>query len=33
MFLDLTAEQRALRDELRGYFAALISPGRARRAC
>jgi alkylation response protein AidB-like acyl-CoA dehydrogenase len=26
MFLDLTAEQRALQDELRGYFAGLISP-------
>ncbi len=26
MFLDLTDEQRALRDELRGYFAGLISP-------
>jgi alkylation response protein AidB-like acyl-CoA dehydrogenase len=26
MFLDLTDEQRALRDELRAYFAALIAP-------
>jgi len=26
MFLDLTSEQRALRDELRAYFATLISP-------
>jgi 3-oxo-4-pregnene-20-carboxyl-CoA dehydrogenase beta subunit len=26
MFIDLTPEQRALRDELRGYFAALASP-------
>jgi alkylation response protein AidB-like acyl-CoA dehydrogenase len=26
MFLDLTAEQVALRDRLRGYFAGLISP-------
>ena len=26
MFLDLTAEQRALRDELRAYFTGLISP-------
>ncbi|HXZ66337.1 MAG TPA: acyl-CoA dehydrogenase family protein, partial [Streptosporangiaceae bacterium] len=26
MFLDLTDAQRALRDELRAYFAALISP-------
>ena len=26
MFLDLTAEQLALRDELRAYFAGLISP-------
>jgi alkylation response protein AidB-like acyl-CoA dehydrogenase len=26
MFLDLTDDQLALRDELRGYFAALISP-------
>ena len=26
MFIDLTDEQRALRDELRGYFAGLISP-------
>ena len=26
MFLDLTADQRALRDELRAYFATLISP-------
>jgi 3-oxo-4-pregnene-20-carboxyl-CoA dehydrogenase beta subunit len=26
MFLDLTDSQRALRDELRGYFAGLISP-------
>jgi len=26
MFLDLTDSQRALRDELRGYFASLISP-------
>ncbi|MGC1283924.1 MAG: acyl-CoA dehydrogenase family protein [Streptosporangiaceae bacterium] len=27
MFLDLTPEQLALRDELRAYFATLISPG------
>jgi alkylation response protein AidB-like acyl-CoA dehydrogenase len=27
MYLDLTAEQRALRDELRGYFAGLLTPG------
>jgi 3-oxo-4-pregnene-20-carboxyl-CoA dehydrogenase beta subunit len=27
MFLDLTAGQAALRDELRAYFATLISPG------
>jgi hypothetical protein len=27
MFLDLTGEQVALRDELRSYFATLISPG------
>jgi 3-oxo-4-pregnene-20-carboxyl-CoA dehydrogenase beta subunit len=26
MFIDLTPEQRALRDELRGYFAGLASP-------
>jgi 3-oxo-4-pregnene-20-carboxyl-CoA dehydrogenase beta subunit len=26
MFIDLTGSQRALRDELRGYFATLISP-------
>jgi 3-oxo-4-pregnene-20-carboxyl-CoA dehydrogenase beta subunit len=26
MFLDLTADQRALRDELRAYFAGLASP-------
>jgi hypothetical protein len=26
MFLDLTGDQLALRDELRGYFASLISP-------
>jgi 3-oxo-4-pregnene-20-carboxyl-CoA dehydrogenase beta subunit len=26
MFIDLTGEQRALRDELRGYFAGLMSP-------
>jgi 3-oxo-4-pregnene-20-carboxyl-CoA dehydrogenase beta subunit len=26
MFIDLTGEQRALRDELRGYFAGMISP-------
>jgi alkylation response protein AidB-like acyl-CoA dehydrogenase len=26
MFLDLTGEQRTLRDELRAYFASLISP-------
>jgi 3-oxo-4-pregnene-20-carboxyl-CoA dehydrogenase beta subunit len=26
MFVDLTPEQRALRDELRGYFAGLITP-------
>jgi alkylation response protein AidB-like acyl-CoA dehydrogenase len=26
MFLDLTPDQRALRDELRAYFAALITP-------
>ena len=26
MFIDLTPEQRALRDELRGYFAGLMSP-------
>ncbi len=26
MFLDLTSDQLALRDELRGYFASLISP-------
>jgi alkylation response protein AidB-like acyl-CoA dehydrogenase len=26
MFIDLTDEQRALRDELRGYFAGLVSP-------
>ena len=27
MFIDLTDEQRALRDELRAYFAGLISAG------
>ena len=27
MFLDLTREQQALRDELRAYFAGLVSPG------
>jgi len=27
MFLDLTSEQAALRDELRAYFATLILPG------
>jgi 3-oxo-4-pregnene-20-carboxyl-CoA dehydrogenase beta subunit len=27
MFLDLTGEQVALRDQLRGYFARLMSPG------
>jgi 3-oxo-4-pregnene-20-carboxyl-CoA dehydrogenase beta subunit len=27
VFLELTDEQRALRDEVRAYFAALISPG------
>jgi 3-oxo-4-pregnene-20-carboxyl-CoA dehydrogenase beta subunit len=27
MFCDLTAGQRALRDELRGYFSGLLSPG------
>jgi alkylation response protein AidB-like acyl-CoA dehydrogenase len=26
MFIDLTPDQRALRDELRGYFAGLLSP-------
>ncbi|MBA4855657.1 acyl-CoA dehydrogenase family protein [Nocardia farcinica] len=26
MFIDLTAEQRALRDELRSYFAGLVTP-------
>ena len=26
MFIDLTPEQRALRDELRGYFAGLMTP-------
>jgi 3-oxo-4-pregnene-20-carboxyl-CoA dehydrogenase beta subunit len=26
MFIDLTGEQRALRDELRGYFAGLVPP-------
>jgi alkylation response protein AidB-like acyl-CoA dehydrogenase len=26
MFIDLTDEQRALRDELRGYFATLVTP-------
>jgi 3-oxo-4-pregnene-20-carboxyl-CoA dehydrogenase beta subunit len=26
MFIDLTPEQRALRDDLRGYFAGLVSP-------
>jgi alkylation response protein AidB-like acyl-CoA dehydrogenase len=26
MFIDLTADQRALRDELRAYFAALMTP-------
>ena len=26
MFIDLTADQRALRDELRAYFAALLTP-------
>jgi len=26
MFIDLTPEQRALRDELRGYFAGLLTP-------
>ncbi len=26
MFIDLTPDQRALRDELRGYFAGLMSP-------
>ena len=26
MFIDLTPEQRALRDQLRGYFAGLMSP-------
>jgi alkylation response protein AidB-like acyl-CoA dehydrogenase len=26
MYIDLTDEQRALRDELRGYFAGLVSP-------
>jgi len=26
VFIDLTPEQRALRDELRGYFAGLLSP-------
>ncbi len=26
MFIDLTEEQRKLRDELRGYFATLVSP-------
>ena len=26
MFIDLTPEQRALRDELRGYFGALMTP-------
>ena len=31
MFLDLTDAQAALRDELRAYFAGLISPGRAGR--
>jgi alkylation response protein AidB-like acyl-CoA dehydrogenase len=26
VFIDLTTEQRALRDELRGYFAVLMTP-------
>ena len=26
MFIDLTPEQRALRVELRGYFAGLLTP-------
>ena len=26
MFIDLTPEQRALRDELRGYFGGLMTP-------
>ena len=29
MFIDLTAEQRRLREELRSYFADLISPAEA----
>ncbi|MFD4439632.1 acyl-CoA dehydrogenase family protein [Nocardia sp. NPDC058519] len=29
MFIDLTAEQRRLRDELRSYFADLVSPAEA----
>ena len=27
MFCDLTGEQLALREELRGYFSGLLSPG------